>query len=94
MSDHPLPIAEFGHGRWTVDMGLAGDRPAVFIAPAVEPGVVGELVPDDLAHPRDSLSPGEFYMTFPTEEQARRVAEAICNITVETWQLRPESEAA
>ena len=74
-------VAAFGEGKLKIDTGTAGGKPAVFISPAEHAGVVGQPVPDNLKGPLDRLVPGEWFMTFPTDEQARRVADALCNST-------------
>lgn len=73
------PVAAFGHGTLIVDTGTAHGQPAVFIRPSPVPGHVGEKTRDEHKGPLDRLVPGEIFMTFPTDEQARRVADALCN---------------
>lgn len=74
---HPR-VSAFGRGDKIVRLGTYGDAPAVFVQPADHPGVPGELVPKDQQTPGNYLSPGEYVMTFPTEDQALAVANSIC----------------
>lgn len=71
-------VAAFGDGKLVIDTGTAGGKPAVFIAPAKRPGEVGASAKRENL-PKDHLIAGEWYMTFPTDEQARLVADALCN---------------
>lgn len=66
----------FGYGKVVVDTGTYEGRPAVFIAEAKEPGVVGESSVRE-RNPTDALVEGEMVLTFTTPEQATRVANAL-----------------
>lgn len=70
---------EFGRGALCIDTGTLHDVPAVFIAPAKMPGEVGTSAKRE-GHPLNALVPGEIVMTFPTDRQARAVADALCNV--------------
>jgi len=72
------PAAEFGQGNWVVGTGTAHGKPAVFVAPAKMPGVVGTTAARE-NNPHDRLVAGEWFMTFPTMKQAQLVADALCN---------------
>lgn len=72
-------ILEFGAGKFVVDSGMYDDKPAVFIRNANEPGGVGESAKRENV-PRDCLQPSERVLTFPTAEQAKAVADALCGI--------------
>lgn len=67
----------FGVGLLVVDTGKFQGVPAVFVAPVKEAGKVGASAAH-LDHPLDTLQPGEFVLTFPTEQQAQSVADALC----------------
>lgn len=69
------PVA-FGHGMLVVDTGTYGGEPAVFIAKAKAAGRVGELTGRDYFD-RESLQPGELVLQFPTDTQAKSVADAL-----------------
>lgn len=69
----------FGAGRLVVDTGTYHGQPAVFVCPVPSPGTVGENAAH-LGLDRHSLLPSEQVMTFPTAEQARRVADALVNL--------------
>lgn len=71
------PVA-FGLGRYCVDTGEYNGVSAVFIAPAKFPGEVGASAKRE-GRPLDALVPGERVLTFPTLDQAKRVADALCN---------------
>ena len=75
----PAPVAAFGTGKLVVDTGTWAGTPAVFIGPAKIGGVVGEKVLPEDGLPLRSLSAGEWFMTFPTDTQAKAVADALCN---------------
>jgi len=68
----------FGSGDKTVEVGTYYDKPAVFVAPAEPEGIPGELAPPTTGDDKHRLVPGEWLMTFPTEEQAHEVADALC----------------
>lgn len=68
---------EFGKGQLTVEVGAYGGTPAVFVAPADPPGVPGELAEPTTGPDKHQLVPGEWVMTFPTDEQAHEVAKAL-----------------
>lgn len=87
-SDEPKPMAQFGHGTLVVDTGHHYGTPAVFIGPSQRAGPVSGLVPDDEKMPRDRLIEGEFFFTFPTDEQAERVADALVNAPAPSDGLR------
>jgi hypothetical protein len=73
-------IVEFGTGKLIVDTGTQEGKPAVFIFPAKEaPGVVGTKAAE--RYPLHELQPGEIVLTFPTDAQARAVADALCGAT-------------
>lgn len=74
-------LAEFGHGKWVVDTGHHYGVPSVFIGPSPEPGPIGELAKPDHQLPNGRLKEREFFLTFPTDEQARRVADALVGAT-------------
>lgn len=67
----------FGTGALYVQIGLCEGEPAVFIAKAVKPGPIGTNNPEEDGDPH-SLKPGEYVLTFPTTEQAKAVADALC----------------
>lgn len=71
------PIA-FGSGDKTVEVGTYGGNPAVFVAPAEPAGTPGELASPTTGEDKHRLVPGEWVMTFPTEKQAFKVADALC----------------
>jgi len=85
MGDQDLSVfanpIQFGLGAVVVNTGHYGGKPAVFIARATEPGVVGEET-GRAAFDRNTLQPGEVVMLFPTTEQANDVADAMCGATV------------
>jgi hypothetical protein len=72
------PSLTFGEGKLVIDTGTHYGKPAVFIAPAKMPGEVGTFAKRE-GNPKDQLVSGEIFFTFPTEEQAQRVADALCN---------------
>lgn len=69
---------EFGHGALIVDTGEFRGKPAVYVMPAKVPGEVGKKPTEN--YPKDALIAGEVVWTFPTREQAERVAEALLNL--------------
>lgn len=71
------PVA-FGSGDKVVEVGAYGGRPAVFVAPANPSGAPGELAPPTTGEDKHRLVAGEWLMTFPTDEQAYEVADALC----------------
>jgi hypothetical protein len=74
-------VTVFGLGNLVVVKGRYGDKPAVFVVPAQNgPGVVGELSAAREPSQRYNLIPGEWVMTFPSDEQAKRVCKALWNI--------------
>lgn len=77
-----VPVAQepvaFGLGQYCVDTGEYNGSPAVFIAPARFPGEVGASAKRE-GRPLNALVPGERVLTFPTLDQAKRVADALCN---------------
>lgn len=76
-----LPAVEigFGRGEVVVHTGHHGGEPCVYLAPAKYPGVVGESSARENM-PLDRMVEGESVLTFPTMEQAKRVADALCNV--------------
>lgn len=76
MSDVGNKILHFGKGRLVVDTGTYASTPSVFVAAATRAGVVGQSAAIE-GHPRDTLQPGEVVLTFPTDQQALRVADAL-----------------
>lgn len=79
----PSPAADervlaFGKGDKVVKTGRYGGVPAVFIAHAKWPGEIGADASRE-RQPNDALLPGEIVLTFPTDEQAAFVADALCN---------------
>lgn len=68
---------QFGLGNLVIDTGTFGGKPAVFIAPASQPGNVGESAKRE-NHDLARLVDGEHVLLFPTPEQAKSVADAIC----------------
>lgn len=71
------PLA-FGTGALVIDTGSYGGKPAVFVSPAKYPGEIGASATRE-NHPLDSLVDGDMVMTFPTDVQAKVVADALCN---------------
>jgi hypothetical protein len=67
----------FGTGHLFVVTGLYEGQPAVFIAPASKPGEVGTYNAEEDGDPH-TLKRGEYVLTFPTEAQAKAVADALC----------------
>ncbi len=59
-----------------IDTGTYAGKPAVFIAPARQPGQVGASAARE-GHDLHSLQPGEMVLTFPTDEQAKAVDDAL-----------------
>lgn len=91
-SDQIKPIAEFGRGTLVVDTGHHYGTPSVFVGPSQRMGPVGGLVPDDEKMPKDRLIEGEFFFTFPTDDQAKRVADALVNAPAPSDALREALE--
>lgn len=73
------PLHEFGYGRKVVALGHYAGTPAVFISDAKTPGKIGEDARRE-NHPTDHLLPGEIVLIFPTDEQAKAVADALCAV--------------
>jgi len=67
---------KFGHGELVVYTGWFGGLPAVFIAPATEPGLVGTSA-EPGNHDFGYLLNSEHVLTFPSEKQAEAVADAL-----------------
>jgi hypothetical protein len=66
---------EFGKGEVVIDTGTYGGKPAVFVASSEQPGPVGDRAPTgDVT----KLEKGERVWLFPTIEQAKSVADALC----------------
>ena len=84
----PEPLA-FGKGELVIDFGTAFGRPAVFICKAKTPGVVGAPAASE-NNPTDRLQDGEIVLTFPTDEQAKLVADALVNDTSHHNEMRAE----
>lgn len=68
----------FGAGELYVMTGTYAGHPAVFIAKASKPGVVGTNSPEEDGD-LHAFKPGEYVLTFPTQEQAKAVADALCH---------------
>ena len=71
------PVA-FGTGMLVIDTGRFNGAPAVFVADAKIGGPVGASSEKE-GHANNLLQPGEWVLTFPTGEQAQRVADALVN---------------
>ena len=71
------PVA-FGTGMLVIDTGRFNGAPAVFVADAKIGGPVGASSEKE-GHANNLLQPGEWVLTFPTAEQAQRVADALVN---------------
>jgi hypothetical protein len=74
----PEKTLEFGHGKFVIDNGTHYGKPAVFVAPAQEPGKVNTSAARE-NQPLDRFVEGEMVLTFPTEEQALYVLDALFN---------------
>jgi len=74
----PPIIRHFGDGMLVVETGKYGGKPAVFVARAKFPGKPGESAARE-NNPSNSLLATEWVLTFPTDEQARNVADALVN---------------
>ena len=70
------PEIAFGNGAQVVDTGFYNGNPAVFISAAQTPGKPGESSARE-GRVTDTLVDGEIVLTFPTEAQAKRVADAL-----------------
>jgi hypothetical protein len=71
----------FGNGNLGVDTGTVGQRPAVIIRTLDHVGPIGELLPADKQRKgREPAFADETYLTFPTEDQATLVANALVGI--------------
>lgn len=77
IQDRPAVI-HCGKGEVTITTGHLNDSPVLIIAPAKFPGEVGASAERE-CRPKDALLGDELIFTFPTHEQARRVADAFCN---------------
>ncbi len=78
--DTPVVDLRFGLGIIAVTTGHHHGIPCVYLAPAKQPGNVGEsCVREDL--PKDRMIEGESVLCFPTVEQAELVKLALCNQT-------------
>jgi hypothetical protein len=71
-------LLEFGEGKFVIDTGTYVEKPAVFISVALTPGEVGSSAKRE-GHPLDRLLPDDIVLTFPTDEQAKAVSDALCN---------------
>jgi len=83
-------VTEFGNGEFVVSKGRYGEKPAVFVAPVQNgAGVVGESPGEREPDADPYFLPGEWAMTFPTDEQAKSVCEALWNnaapTKADTW---------
>lgn len=67
----------FGTGALYLMTGTYEGQHAVFIAKASKPGPIGTNNPEEDGD-LHSLKPGEYVLTFPTAEQAKAVADALC----------------
>lgn len=86
------PVA-FGSGDKVVEVGTYDGKPAVFVAPAEPAGTPGELAWPTTGEDRHRLVPGEWLMTFPTEEQAHEVAGALCGRPLKKlYEAHPQAE--
>lgn len=70
---------KFGFGDLIIGTGDYYDRPAVFISREGHSGGVGTSVPKELEGDLHAIGDGDLVMTFPTEEQAVIVSDALCN---------------
>lgn len=93
MTIQTQPIAlVFGTGRLVVSAATSSAMPdahLVIINPAVKTGPVGEH-----AHEREARSTfhgDEIVLAFPTSEQADRVANALCNVSIGAPAVSPEA---
>lgn len=67
----------FGTGELYVMTGHYEGLPAVFVSKASKPGPIGTTNPEEDGD-LHALKPGEYVLTFPTETQAKAVADALC----------------
>lgn len=67
---------EFGHGWRIVDTGRFDSQSAVFISMAKQPGEIGASSKRENIPPH-TLAEGDVVLTFPTDEQAQSVADAL-----------------
>lgn len=74
----------FGTGALYVMTGTYEGLPAVFVAKASKPGPIGTSSPEEDGD-LHALKPGEYVMTFPSEAQATRFADAICPDEEMVW---------
>ena len=72
-------VRSFGNGGLCVSTGEYHGSPAVLIYPSKRIGMVGDNVPQDEQRGEGDLTDGELAFTFPTHEQAKAVADALCN---------------
>lgn len=84
---------ELGNGLFTVDAGLYGGRPGVFIEAADPTGTAGELVPPKHQGDLTSVKSGSVVLTFLTGDHAIAVANAMCGV-VHTAIARIQNERA
>ena len=84
-------LMKFGHGKLIVNTGTFNDEPAVFIAGATSPGVVGGSVFVSEVD-RHTLQPGELVMTFPTAGQVQAVADALVGSRIAPPAAPPQGE--
>jgi hypothetical protein len=86
------PVA-FGTGMLVIDTGRFNGAPAVFVADAKIGGPVGTSSEKE-GHANNLLQPGEWVLTFPTAEQAQRVADALVNTSLAPATEPSEEEVA
>lgn len=72
-------FAQFGAGKLVIVDGKYEGKPAVFIGDNGKSGEVGSLVAEEDKLPENRLKAPEIVLMFPTEDQAKRVAKALCN---------------
>lgn len=72
-------VIELGRGAFVINNGTYGDRPAVFLAPAKEPGPIGASAARE-GHARDELQPDETVLVFETAAGASVLLEEISKV--------------
>lgn len=72
-------IRNFGKGEICVATGEYNGAPIVLIYPANKIGIVGDSVPEKEMRGNKELKSDELLFTFPTHDQAKLVADALCN---------------
>lgn len=78
MTTNPIAEYVFGHGKVVIEGGLRYGKHAVFIYPAKIGGEVNTSAEIEV-RPADAFVEGETVLTFPTEEQADYVMDALYN---------------